>query len=75
MTRNIDVYLSTPTTHVLVGRAYLAATRRGVTSTFRYDDAYLRDRSDAFAIQNRFDSVMCSPRDAIFCPREPTDVS
>lgn len=50
MTRNIDVYLTTATRHVLIGRAYLAASRRGVATTFRYDDDYLRDRSVAFAI-------------------------
>lgn len=30
---------------MLVGRAYLATHRRGVSTTFRYDDTYLADRS------------------------------
>lgn len=50
MSRSIDVYLTTPTAHVLVGRAYIAANRRGVATTFRYDQTYLADRTTAFPL-------------------------
>ncbi len=50
MSRSIDVYLTTPTADLLVGRAYIAAKRRGVATTFRYDQTYLADRTTAFPL-------------------------
>jgi serine/threonine-protein kinase HipA len=34
----------------LVGRAYFALNRRGVSTTFRYDESYLADRAHNFAL-------------------------
>lgn len=45
MNRTVDVFLSTTRTEVLVGRAFFATNRRGVSSTFRYHDAYLARRA------------------------------
>lgn len=50
MNRSVDVYLSVPDADVLVGRAYFATNRRGVSTTFRYDDSYLADRRTGFAL-------------------------
>jgi serine/threonine-protein kinase HipA len=49
--RSVDVYLNTPPADVLVGRAYFATSRRGVSTTFRYDDDYLADRNVAFPLE------------------------
>jgi serine/threonine-protein kinase HipA len=49
MSRAVDVILSTVGTDVLVGRAFFANNRRGVSTTFRYDDAYLTRRA-AYAL-------------------------
>ncbi len=49
MNRTADVYLDGWGHPVLVGRAYFATNPRGVSTTFRYDDAYLADRN-AFAL-------------------------
>lgn len=50
MNRSVDVYLGTAGADVLVGRAYFATNRRGVSTTFRYDTAYLADRATAFPL-------------------------
>jgi len=58
MNRNVDVYLALPgispgqadpDEDVLVGRAFFATNRRGVATTFRYDDSYMARRG-AFAL-------------------------
>jgi serine/threonine-protein kinase HipA len=48
--RSVDVYLNLSLANVLVGRAYFATNRREVSTTFRYDDAYLADRKAAFPL-------------------------
>lgn len=50
MNRSVDVYLSAADADVFVGRAYFATNRRGVSTTFRYDAAYLSDRRTGFAL-------------------------
>ncbi|WP_166353443.1 type II toxin-antitoxin system HipA family toxin [Phytoactinopolyspora limicola] len=49
MSRAVDVFLSTAGADVLVGRAFFATNRRGISTTFRYDDAYLTRRA-AYAL-------------------------
>lgn len=49
MNRAVDVILSDVETDVLVGRAFFATNRRGISTTFRYDDSYLTRRA-AYAL-------------------------
>lgn len=50
MNRSVDVYVNRSVAgDVLVGRAFFAANRRGVATTFRYDATYLT-RKGAFAL-------------------------
>jgi serine/threonine-protein kinase HipA len=48
--RSVDVYLSRQGADVLVGRAYFLTVRRGVSTTFRYDETYLARRHAAFPL-------------------------
>lgn len=50
MNRTVDVYLSATDADVLVGRAFFATNRRGVSTTFRYDASFLADRSTGFPL-------------------------
>jgi serine/threonine-protein kinase HipA len=50
MSRTVDVYLDLPTADVLVGRAFFAVNRRGVSTTVRYDETYLSGRNGSFAL-------------------------
>ena len=48
--RRLDVWLDFDGSPTLVGRAFLATTRKGVASTFTYDDSYLSRGAAAFPI-------------------------
>lgn len=50
MSRAVDVHVQLGGTSTLAGRAFLAVNRRGVSTTFRYHDAYLADRRHAYPL-------------------------
>lgn len=50
MNRSVDVYLNGRAADRYVGRAHFSTGKRGVSTTFRYDDAYLADRDAAFPL-------------------------